>query len=163
MVLGLELFKMFAHNQKFIVPNINYELLLDTQLFELTGAKNGLVKSAVDQLIEELAVMAERKEISENIDYRLLGPNPDSSTTTKCLAIRFTKVFPDFKTYAKRTNYEGDLLDKDSYMKMFDDTEYVVDKNQTVRFIDGKTYRCLVLDTGKLITAGINLDAFGVV
>ena len=162
MVLGLELFKMFAHNQKFIVPNINYELLLDTQLFELTGAKNGLVKSAVDQLIEELAVMAERREISEDYDYKILDINPDSVTTRKCIAIRFTKVFPDFKMYAKRTNYEGDLLDKDSYMKMFSDTEYIVDKHRAIKFRD-KTYRCLVLDTEKLIASGINIDGFGVV
>jgi hypothetical protein len=162
MVLGLELFKMFAHNQNFIVPNINYELLLDTQLFELTGAKNGLVKSAVDQLIEELAVMAERREISEDYDYKILDINPDSITTRKCIAIRFTKVFPDFKMYAKRTNYEGDLLDKDSYMKMFSDTEYIVDKHRAIKFRD-KTYRCLVLDTEKLIASGINIDGFGVV
>ena len=157
MILGLELFRMFAHFKKFIVPEIDYESLLNNQLFELTGSKSGMVRSAVDQLIEELAVMAEMKKISEGYDYRRFDVNPDSSTARKCLGIKFTKIFPEFKEHAKRTNYEGDLLDKESYLKLFDDTEYVIDKHRAVKFND-KTYRSLVLDVALMINAGINID-----
>jgi len=31
----------------------------------------------------------------------------------------FNRVFPEFKEYASRTKYEGDLLDKESYLKLF--------------------------------------------
>jgi len=72
---------------------------------------------------------------------------------------KVTKIFPEFKEHAKRTNYEGDLLDKESYLKLFDDAEYIIDKHRAVKFND-KTYRSLVLDVDLLINAGINIDGF---
>ncbi|NNJ54107.1 MAG: hypothetical protein HKP17_13135 [Ignavibacteriaceae bacterium] len=99
--------------------------------------------------------MAEKGEINSYYDYKIL----DLDNSVKTLAIRFNKVFPDFVVYAKKTNYEGDLLDKSSYLKMFDDCEYVFNKNWGVNF-HGKTYRSLVLDIEKVKKADLHIEGF---
>jgi len=153
MITGLELFRGFAKEYQIEVPEIDYKELLNYQLKEITGSNNGSVKSAVDQLIEELAIMAENGEINNIYDYKKVK----TSNSINALAIRFNKIFPDFIVYAKKTNYEGDLLDKSSYLKMFDDCEYVLNKNLAVK-IQGKAHRCLVLDIEKVKQKGINID-----
>ena len=127
--------------------------MLNYQLQEITGSNNGSVKSAVDQLIEELAIMAEKGEINSFYDFKRV----ETDNSVKALAIRFNKIFPDFVIYAKKTNYEGDLLDKSSYLKMFDDCDYVINKNWAVK-MQGKTNRCLVLDIEKVKQRGINIE-----
>jgi hypothetical protein len=97
--------------------------------------------------------MAEKGEINNPYDYKRVK----TSNSIKALAIRFNKIFPDFIVYAKKTNYEGDLLDKSSYLKMFDDCEYVLNKNLAVK-IHGKAHRCLVIDIEKVKKKGINID-----
>jgi hypothetical protein len=115
-----------------------------------------MVRSAVDQLIEELSVMAEGGHISTvSNDYKKVEID-----NVIHLAIRFNKIFPQFKEYARKTNYEGDLLDKSSYVKLFDDCEYVYDKNRSVKFSESKVCRSLVLDIEKAKAAGINLEGF---
>ncbi|MCX6174139.1 MAG: hypothetical protein NTZ27_05235 [Ignavibacteriales bacterium] len=156
MVLGLELLREHAHKNKVVVPEVYYEQLLDDQLEELTGSKNGTVRSAVDQLIEELSIMAEKKRINETEDYKIVK----LKNGTSFLAIKFMKVFREFKIYAKQTNYEGDLLDEFSYGKMFDDCSYVFQKNWPVKF-DDKTCRCLCIDIEKAKEHGVVLEGFG--
>jgi hypothetical protein len=127
---------------------------------EITGTDSGLVRSAVDQLIEELGIMAQKNEKQKvyvaggHSSEILKTPWHTTASITKdkspveCLAIRFSKVFPEFKEYAKRTNYEGDLLDKESYMKMFDECEYIVEKSHVVDY-EGKKYKNLCINTEK--------------
>jgi hypothetical protein len=153
MITGLELFTGFAKKYQIEIPEVDYKEILNYQLQEITGSRNGSVKSAVDQLIEELAIMAEKGEINNPYDYKRVK----TSNSIKALAIRFNKIFPDFIVYAKKTNYEGDLLDKSSYLKMFDDCEYVLNKNLAVK-IHGKAHRCLVIDIEKVKKKGINID-----
>jgi hypothetical protein len=153
MITGLELLIGFAKKYQIEIPIVDYKELLNYQLKEITGSNNGSVKSAVDQLIEELAIMAEKGEMNNYYDYKRVK----TSNSIKALAIRFNKIFPDFIVYAKKTNYEGDLLDKSSYLKMFDDCEYVLNKNLAVK-IHGKAHRCLVIDIEKVKQKGINID-----
>ena len=155
MITGLELFREYAHVNKLVVPQIKYEELLDDQLEELTGSKKGTVRSAVDQLIEELSIMADKNEISEQ-DYRTVT----ISTGRKVLAINFKKIFRDFKAYAKKTSYEGDLLDELSYGKMFDDCEYIIEKNRKVKWDAKNTKRCLCIDIELVKEYGVSIDGF---
>lgn len=155
LTLGVKIFMKYADENLIELEEVNYNELLDYQLQQITGSNSGMVRSAVDQLMEELSVMAERRDITSSSDYKFLELD-----MVKCLAIRFNKIFPQFKEYARKTNYEGDLIDKSSYVKLFDDCEYVHDKNRSVKFSDSKTYRCLVIDLEKAVAAGINLEGF---
>ena len=156
MCTGLELLKGFLHEVNIIAPVIDYASLFNDQLEEITGSKTGMVRSAVDQLIEELSIMAEKGEIYGD-NYKIV----EARSGKRLIAIKFRKVFRDFKIYAKKTNYEGDLLDETSYNKLFDDCEYIEDKNYRAKFSDGTVYVCLAIDIEKAESVGIRIDGFG--
>jgi hypothetical protein len=170
MTLGLNLFEAYGKECEVSVPSYKLGTILDSQLLEITGTSKGFVKSAVDQLIEELGFMAQKneKEIVSTSGYEPTVKIVPwykvftlEETKLKCLAIRFNKIFPEFKKYAKDTKYEGDLLDKESYMRMFDECEYIVGKSHGVK-IDGKVQRCLCIDIDKAKAAGLDLEGFGI-
>jgi hypothetical protein len=188
MVLGIELFRRFGEAKGVAVPEINVPELLRQQLMEITGSHRGFVTSAVDQLFNELSVMAMKekpqvekilKDVSGNAvpvkhdpngydvkirkehDYKVLPGVKDASGVMvhNVLAINFKKIYPDFKVYAKQTGYEGDLLEFDSYGRQFDECSYVVQKNHPVKF-NGKTIRSVVIDIKKAEEAGVSLEGF---
>ena len=94
MLVGLLLFQRYAEHNGINVEKPDYASMLDSQLENITGSKTGYVKSAVDQLIEELGIMAINGEISNDNDYRIID--------NKYLAIAFNKIFPKFKEYARK-------------------------------------------------------------
>jgi hypothetical protein len=178
MLLGIELFRMYGREYDLEVPPIDVPKLLHHQLKEITGSDSGFVQSAVDQLINELSTMAMKEKeidpmsgrdpngfdckIRKGQDYQTSSTlDKTNGTTINLLAINFTKIFPDFKQYAAQTKYEGDLLDKESYLRLFEECPYVVSKNHPVKF-NGKAVRSLAIDIEKAITAGINLEGFGI-
>ncbi len=57
MMLGLILFRDYASQNKIELPEFDYSSILKKQLKEITGSETGFVRSALDQFIEELAVM----------------------------------------------------------------------------------------------------------
>jgi hypothetical protein len=159
MVLGIWLLKRFGRQYGARIPSIDLSALLDDQLEEITGSKTGFVKSAVDQLVEELSVLAQNGQLGRDTDYLHTSIDLKNKGTLDVVAIWFSKIFPGFKEHARRTNYEGDLLDKESYYRLFEECEYVVAKNWNVRFPD-KQRRCLVIDYERAKAAGLDLDGF---
>jgi hypothetical protein len=169
MLLGLTLFQEYAIAQKIQMPKIEPVKILDEQLEEITGTKTGQVRSAVDQLIEELAIMADRTKKGTYALSSYNEPTPwhDRVRTNidgkpvDVLAIWFNGIFPEFKAYAQRTKYEGDLLDKEGYRRQFSETDYVLSTSHTVN-LGGKAVRavCIGLESAK--AAGIDLEGFGI-
>jgi len=159
MVLGIELFRMFAHKNKFIVPEVDYESLLKEQLKEITGSNTGVIKSGVDQMLEFLSSLAANNFLQSEQDYKSVQATSDSKTSPFLLAINFNKIYPNFKIYAQRVKYEGDLLNKEAYLKMFEETPYIVDKARVIKF-SGTARRAVILDVQKIEEAGILIDGF---
>jgi hypothetical protein len=159
MVMGLELFKRFGAMKGCVVPEMNIPELLNKQLGEITGTKSGQVRSAVDQLIEELSVMAQRSNIYRNTHYKDSMIQDKDGNDVNVIALRFNLIFPAFNEYAQRTSYEGDQLDKKSYMNLFTDCPYIVEKDRPVRF-GLNTYRCVCIDFEKAREVGLNLEGF---
>ncbi len=173
MIMGLLLFLKYGKHLGVQLPHIKFKKTIASQLKEITGTDSGMVRSAVDQLIEELGFMAQKNEkerayLAGGYSTEIVK-TPWFTTATvekdgkkiKCLAIRFSKVFPEFKIYAKQTNYEGDLLDKESYMKMFDECDYLVEKSHVVNY-SGMSYKSLCISIDKAKAAGIDLEGFGI-
>jgi hypothetical protein len=172
MTLGLKLFEAYGKKHGVNVPAYNLGTILNSQLLEITGTTKGFVKSAIDQLIEELGFMAQKneKEVVSTPGYesaiRIVPWYRQVTLDLKeskcsCLAIRFNKIFPEFKEYARRTKYEGDLLDKESYLKMFDECEYIIEKSRVVD-IEVKKTRFICIDINKAKAEGLDLEGFGV-
>jgi hypothetical protein len=152
MVMGLGLWKSFGRKNGITVGRIDFKTLLKHQLKEITGNDSGIVQSAVDQLIEGLGQMVSSLNFFIKHDFKTDGNE---------LIIALNKIFPDFKRYASQTQFEGDILDSKSYRKLFDDTDYIVDKNRPVS-IGGKSHRCIAIDIAKAKAAGVDLEGFGV-
>jgi hypothetical protein len=169
MQLGLVFFQKYAVHSGLQTPQMDTSKLLKGQLQEITGTDSGMVRSSVDQLIEELGIMWQKNE--KQIVSNLPGYEPSvrqmpwwkaaKVEDKDVIAIRFNKVFPEFKEYAQRTHYEGDLLDKESYLKLFKECEYIMKKTHPVDF-DGTKQRSLCFDIEKAKAAGIDLEGFGV-
>jgi hypothetical protein len=160
MVMGLELFKRFGEVKGCPIPEMNIPELLNKQLAEITGTNTGQVKSAVDQLIEELSIMAQGgRDIYQNITFKTAMIENKDGENVNVIAIKFNEVFPAFKEYARATTYEGDRLDKKSYMNLFSECSYIVYKDHPVKF-KTKAYRCLCIDIEKARAAGLNLEGF---
>jgi len=155
MILGLLLYQKFAAQYQIKINDINFGKLLNSQLANITDSNAGFVRSAVDQLIEELNVLAMNGEIVNGYDYKLLTVE----NKVKALAINFNKILPKFKEHARRTQYEGELLDKSSYYSLFKETPYVINHNMTVKYND-KSYRSLVIDIEKADEVGIAMEGF---
>ncbi len=153
--MGLLLHRLFATDNNISIPDVDINLLLSSQLKNITGSKVGYVKSAVDQLIEELGVMASNDEITMDHDFKFFTEND-----TEYLAIAFNKIFPTFKEYARRTNYEGEILDKESFTSLFKECDYIKVVSKVKKFYNNKTVRCIVIDVTKAQSAGISLDGF---
>jgi hypothetical protein len=164
MVLGLTLFERYGTFIGLDVPQIDLNAVLDAQLEEITGNKTGFVLSAVDQLINELSVFAQKDgNLFLGEPWQKAARIQDKNKRDKyVLAIRFNQIFPKFKEYAYRTHYEGDLLDKESYLKLFDECDYIYDKQHPVKF-GNKLYRALCIDIEKAKAAGIDLEGFSTV
>ncbi len=169
MLLGLELFQEFSAIQNLPMPRVDPEKIVDEQLEEITGTKTGQVQSAVDQLIEELAIMADRTQkgtyamsaYSEPTPWHQMVKTNIEGQTTEALAIWFNGIFPEFKAYAQRTKYEGDLLDKEAYRRQFSETDYVLNTSHTVN-LGGKSVRAVCIGLSKAKEAGIDLEGFGI-
>ena len=184
MVLGVELFIQYGVANNIAVPSINLVEILKHQLKEITGSDNGFVQSAVDQLLNELSVMALKEKpmidtfikdaagaliptqrdpngydvkIRNGVDYKLVS---GMKNVSRVLAINFKKIFDDFVIHSRQIGFEG-LLDKESYLRQFDETSYIIDKNHPVNF-NGKSVRVLCVDVDKALSAGIDLEGFGI-
>ena len=116
----------------------------------------------MDQLIEEYGVMAENRIIVQGEDYTIARVDLKDPHSPTILAIRFNKTYPLFKQHAKQTSFEGDTLDKHSYMQQFERSDYVYDKSYVVRFENGGSHRCLCIDVARAKAAGVNLEGFGI-
>lgn len=160
MVMGLGLFQKYAVENGITVPTFDTNDLLIKQLKEITGSDNGFVRSAVDQFLEELAVMVSI-EAEKYFDYWAKV----KLNKKEVLAIRFNEIYPLFREHIKKRSFEGELLDKESYKRLFRETEYVLmDDKKTfpVVRIQDKAYRALCIDVNLALKAGVNLDGFNV-
>jgi hypothetical protein len=130
------LFKKYGEYCGVGIPYMDIQQLLKHELKEITDTDSGFVKSAVDQLIEELGVMAQRQMILENQDYRVTHVDLKNDLSLKVLAIKFNQIYPTFKQFAKQTGYEGDQIDKKSYMQQFEQCSYMFSKSHIVKIND---------------------------
>lgn len=150
MTLGLILF------QKYGEVVVDIDEVIKKQLKEITGSERGFVRSAVDQLLEELSTMVSLDDMKCSDYYTTVKQGGKT-----VLAIRFNEIYSLFREHIKRRSFDGDLLDKESYKRLFKDTDYILHTSTPVR-LGGKTHRALCVDISGALKAGVNLDGFDV-
>ncbi len=120
---------------------------------ELLGSGHE-TKNAVEQLFEELAVMAE----VEKIDHRHFNRRDN------ILAIRLRACVSEFRKYARETQSSTEILDVKAYLQQIRelsamDNSYVVSSGKN-HWMEGKARRSVIIDIDKAIAAGIDLSGF---
>jgi hypothetical protein len=153
MIIGLQLFKGFVTSNGIDIGDLDYDSLISSQVENIIGNSSGFVKSAVDQLIEELEVMAMNGDIEDHVDYVI------DKQVNGYLAIAFNYLYPKFKSYASRTGWDGELLDMGSYTSLFRECDYIVDKSKVVNMTP-KSKRCILVDMKKAEQRGLSFEGF---
>jgi hypothetical protein len=153
MTVGLILFQRYGKSCGIDIDEITYDKIIKSQVNNITGNDTGFVKSAVDQLLEELEVLAMNGEISSHSEYKVIEDG-------KYLAIAFNYIYPKFRTYAERTQWDGDILDRQSYKELFRECDYVITESKVTRYETDRSKRSVIIDIDKAKQRGIQLDGF---
>jgi len=153
-VFGWQRFVAFCCEQGAQVDeSITIEPAISYMVEELLGFGNE-TKNAVDQLLEELATMAE----VEKIDRKLFNRRDN------ILAIRLRACVTEFRKYARETQSSTEVLDIKAYLQQLRelsamDNSYVISSGKN-HWMDGKTRRATIIDIEKATAAGIDLSGF---
>lgn len=166
MLFGLTLMQDFAVLHGIDLGNqVNLQKAIDIQIEEITGTGNGQVKLAVDMMLEQLAIMAERDLAKKNIDFAFAKVRDLDSDKTY-LAIHLKTAVQTFKANAFRIGYDGELLDDAAYLKQLKSREYQKKINHPTRF---KSYaygqaaiikKCVIVDLEEATKLGLELVGF---
>ena len=167
MVFGLTLMQDFAAKYGVALGGkIDIQKAIDVQIEEVTGAGNGQVKLSFDYLLEQLAIMAERDIVKQNVDYAFV--NIRSLVSGKdYLAIHLKSAAQALTANALRIGYDGEISDDAAYQKQTESRkEFVLKTNHPVRFKNdgyGKKSapkKCIVVDLEQASKFGLELSGF---
>lgn len=166
MTFGLQLMQDFAA-QNNIKPILQLDLAkaVEAQIEEITGDGKGQVKLAIDMMLEQLALMAERDLAKKNIDFAFTKVRDLSSDKTY-LAIHLKTAVQTFKANAFRIGYDGELLDDGAYSKQMKTRDYVKRTNHPTRFKsynygkDNTIKKCAIIDLDEAKASGLELVGF---
>lgn len=76
--------------------------------------EDGKGRTALEGMLEVLAVMAGRGRLKPSVDYFIYY---DKITEKKKLLIKMKHCIPEFKKYARETAFDGEVLDRSAYNK----------------------------------------------
>jgi hypothetical protein len=110
MVLGIRLFEIYGQQYGIdLDSDIGIEDAVNEILNQLVVGEDGRTKLALDSLIEMLSVMALNGRLKKgtHFDFNNLGE----------LWFHFDSCFPEFRKYARETNYREEILNKNSYYR----------------------------------------------
>ena len=167
MVFGLTLMQDFAALHGVVLDRkINVKKAVDVQIQEVTGAGNGQVKLSFDYLLEQLAIMAEKDIVKQNVDYAFA--NIRSLVSGKdYLAIHLKSAAQALTANALRIGYDGEISDDAAYLKQIESRRrFVLKTNHPVRFKNdgyGKKSapkKCIIVDTELATKFGLELSGF---
>jgi len=114
-----------------------FDIIDQTQKKNILEASN---KAIVDTIIEAFSVMAEQGTLKENKHYRI--------DTNMNLNLHISSIYPLFKKWAKDYQWDGEVLDKNSFTRQLKEAKYFK-KYDVVRFGE-KIKKVYVLDLSQM-------------
>ncbi|NUO20383.1 hypothetical protein HUU59_13135 [bacterium] len=167
MVFGLTLMQDFAALHGVVLEGmIDIQKAIDAQIEEITGEGNGQVKLSFDYLLEQLAIMAERDIVKQNVDYAFANIRSLESGKDY-LAIHLKSAAQTLTANAFRIGYVGEISDDAAYLKQIESRkEFVLKTNHPVRFKNdgyGKKSapkKCIIVDMERASQFGLDLSGF---
>jgi len=115
---------------------------------------------AVDDLVENLAVMAVMERLQSGIHYL-------THQEQERVATRLDVCLAEYRCFHRDTQLSGELLDRTAYQKQLRENReragYVVDISRLVNFselVDGKRKRAVLIDRQQAEGMGLDLSGF---
>jgi hypothetical protein len=150
---------------------IDLAAAMATQVEEITGSGKGQVKLAVDQMLEQLAIMVEKDIAKKEIDFTFtrmtrLPEGKVFDPEKNYLAISMKNAVQTFTANAWRIGYQGEILDEDSYTKQLRTVDYTAKLNHQKRFKPygcpngGVNKKCVVIDLQAAAEKGLEVSGF---
>lgn len=138
--LGLALFLnyLIAKNKDPKRFEEGFNIIDQAQKENILEASN---KTIVDQTIEAFSVMAGQGNILEEGKHYKFDVNGN-------LNLHISSIYPLFKKWAKDYQWEGEVLDKSSFVKQLKEAKYFI-KYDSVRFLD-KIKKAYLLDLSQM-------------
>ncbi len=137
--LGLALFSQYLESKG--RPEIHKDILSiidDTQKKNILAESN---KTIVDITLEAFLVMVGQGILEEGKHYVV-----DSNLHLK---LHIPGIYPLFKKWARDHQWDGEVLDRGSFLRQLKEAKYLKEHNVTVRFTGG-TKRVCVLDLSQM-------------
>ena len=155
-LFGLNALFFFTKDHGLPEPKIDSTQLCEYFINEIMEEKNSRI--ALDNLLEKMADIAERDEISQKkymtkgLDYKIEG---------NILFLRLKPCLDVFKKWAREHKYKEEILEYRSYQKMIKERigEYIIEEAKIKRF-GNLNYRCMWIDIQKAINTGVQLQGF---
>lgn len=145
MTIGLSLFANFFKSYG-LETKFDLVSCLKTVLFTLSNTDSGRNKTALDYLLEQLSIMADKGLLKEGVDYCI-------KRNGSILALYRSSCVSTFRKFANETKFPGEVLTDYEYFQQAREEEerkgYVLDTKKNERFED-RVKKALIIDTLKL-------------
>lgn len=127
------------------------------RMVEAVCGEDGITKTALDYLLEQLSVMAETGRLSYGVHYTIKADED--------LAIRLDSCLAEFRRFARETQLDTEVLNTQAYKQQIRENQdrggYVRETSQVVR-MGSNNLRCVLIDVVKAREAGLDLSGFQV-
>ncbi|MBA7518613.1 hypothetical protein ES705_10685 [subsurface metagenome] len=147
---GLQLWQGFGEYHGIQVASIPYKQIFDTQAEELGLSETGNPKRDVDRVIEYMATLVEKGEVSEGIEWS--GGYPGH------ILISVRPMLDALRKYKKQTDSDVYVMDDSSFRYQIKQSSYYVNFERAS--IGGVQRRCLWLSYDKMTDEGLEVEGF---
>lgn len=156
-VFGFMQFERYGQKWGQEIPDsIDIAYAVNAIIDQICGS-TGVTRTALDDLIEHLSVMAETGRLTKGVHYTI---RPSDG----CIALRLDACFAEFRRYARETNLHSEVLDKKAYDRQLkenkDNNSYVRGINIAVHFSASERKKAVLIDPGRAEDYGLDLSGF---
>ena len=161
MLFGFNQFLRFGQLAGLLDDDQSYHAMLKpalTAVKESVCGSQGVTRLALDDLLDNLAVMAEVGRLQAGTHYQLLE--------LAQVAIRIKSCLAEFRRFHRETQLQGELLDMAAYHKQLRENQerqgYVLETSKAVTFTSGHNQRkrAVIIDLEQALALGLDLSGF---
>jgi hypothetical protein len=156
---GLELWSEYGKHNNVTPQDIPFKDVFDFQKDELNLSDAGRHKRDVDILLETVAVLAERGEVMDGVEYTYHGTyRKEENGFTDALLIRVKPIIGALRKYKQQTGDDINVMDEQSFRTQILKAPYFLEFK---RFsYKGKQQRWCVLDYSEMLEREFEVEGF---
>ena len=156
---GLELWNEYGKQNAITPQEIPYQKVFEFQKDELNLSDAGRHKRDVDILLETVAILAEREEVIDGVEYTYHGTyRKEDNGFTDALLIRVKPIISALRKYKQQTGDDINVMDEQSFRTQILKAPYFLEFK---RFsYKGKQQRWCILDYKEMLKREFEVEGF---